>query len=425
MEILSTGEKIKRARIFKGITLKELCKDKISIAKMSCIENGKTKPDKELIEYIAEKIEADVNYLLEDVYEQIQKNLQKIKENIDCDSEIEEKIENNLEYSVRYGYYNLAFQLIHILFDYYINNNQQDKINAIVHKYYNLYQKNNDDNNTVIYLKDMAEYFLKNKEYVEAMSYYSKLHELISDNKYKNSSREEYCLINYVEALCLEKMGRLEEAFEILKNVMEVTHEINDNEVKGKIYQLYTALAIFFQDQNADLFKDKAFECQKDDEISLALACIDYGKYYFIMKEEGQALQEINRGISLYPDSDVENKVKFLNQSINILMENNQYDLALKTATSSLDKSIITNNIRLIEESYYINGHILQKMKRFKEAEKFMNLSLDALYKFGSREQRKERYLKMANLYFELGEISDSLKYFNLALRVEKKIDDL
>ena len=43
MEILSTGEKIKRARVYKGITLKELCRDRISISKMSCIENGKIK----------------------------------------------------------------------------------------------------------------------------------------------------------------------------------------------------------------------------------------------------------------------------------------------------------------------------------------------------------------------------------------------
>ena len=49
MEILSTGQKIKRARIYKGITLKELCKDKISISKMSCIENGKVKADSETI----------------------------------------------------------------------------------------------------------------------------------------------------------------------------------------------------------------------------------------------------------------------------------------------------------------------------------------------------------------------------------------
>jgi len=64
MEILSTGEKIKRARIYKGITLKDLCEDKISISKMSCIENGKVKADKEIIKFIAEKIDLDYEYLI-------------------------------------------------------------------------------------------------------------------------------------------------------------------------------------------------------------------------------------------------------------------------------------------------------------------------------------------------------------------------
>ena len=100
MEILSTGEKIKRARIFKGITLKELCEDKISIAKMSCIENGKAKADRELLEYIAEKIEIDLNYLIEDVYEQITNNLALIKKNISSDDEVEEKLKDNLSYAM-------------------------------------------------------------------------------------------------------------------------------------------------------------------------------------------------------------------------------------------------------------------------------------------------------------------------------------
>ena len=63
MEILSTGEKIKRARVYNGITLKELCGDKISISKMSCIENGKVKPDEDILRYIADIIKLDYDYL--------------------------------------------------------------------------------------------------------------------------------------------------------------------------------------------------------------------------------------------------------------------------------------------------------------------------------------------------------------------------
>ena len=160
MEILSTGEKIKRARIFKGITLKELCEDKISIAKMSCIENGKAKADRELLEYIAKKIEIDLDYLIEDVYEQITSNLNLIKKNISSDNEVEEKLKDNLSYAVKYGYYNLAFELIHILFTYYIEENKIENIQLIVSEYYDLYQRDNTEENTIIYFKDMARYLL-------------------------------------------------------------------------------------------------------------------------------------------------------------------------------------------------------------------------------------------------------------------------
>ena len=84
--------------------------------------------------------------------------------------------------------------------------------------------------------------------------------------------------------------------------------------------------------------------------------------------------------------------------------------------------AIITDNIKLIEKSYYLKGTILQKMDKYIEAEKYMNLSLDSLFKFGTREERKSRYIDMGNLYYKLGDTAESLKYFNLALAVDKKI---
>ena len=79
MEILSTGEKIKRARIYKRITLKELCGEEISISKMSCIENGKIKADDECLKYISDKLQIDYSYLVQDVYEQIKDNIKSVK----------------------------------------------------------------------------------------------------------------------------------------------------------------------------------------------------------------------------------------------------------------------------------------------------------------------------------------------------------
>ena len=116
MEILSTGQKIKRARIYKGITLKELCKDKISISKMSCIENGKVKADNDTIRYIADIIQVDYDYLVQDIYEQIVSNLEIIKNVETSEKELEENVNINLSYAIEYKYNDLALELLHILF---------------------------------------------------------------------------------------------------------------------------------------------------------------------------------------------------------------------------------------------------------------------------------------------------------------------
>jgi len=421
LEILSTGEKIKRARIFKGITLKELCENKISIAKMSCIENGKIKADKELLNYISEKIEIDLDYLIEDVYEQILNNLKMIKKNISCDNDSENKLKDNLGYALKYNYYELAFKLIHVLFSYYIEENKVENIQLIISQYYDLFQRNNTEENTTVYFKDMARYLSQNREYIEAISYYSKLREIFQQNK-EGFDKAEYCLISYNEALCYQNLKKSEEAYTILSEIMGYVDILKTDESKGKIYNIYATVCIKLKKDNVDEYKAKAFEYQKYNPISLALSHGNYGKYYFEVGEKEKAIVEIENGIKIFPHDNIEKNVEFLNYCTRILIDSEEYDIAYKITEDVLNMAIITDNIKLIEKSYYFKGMILQKMDKYIEAEKYMTLSLDSLFKFGTREERKNRYIDMGKLYYELGVTEESLKYFNLAIAADKKI---
>ena len=132
MEILSTGEKIKRARIYRGITLKELCGNKISISKMSCIENGKVKADEEILRYVSDVIELDYEYIAKDVYDQIIENIDIFEKGETSNLSLESDIKLNLDYAIGYKYYELAFKLIHKLFNYYLLNNKKDEILDII-----------------------------------------------------------------------------------------------------------------------------------------------------------------------------------------------------------------------------------------------------------------------------------------------------
>lgn len=420
VEILSTGEKIKRARIFKGITLKELCGSKISIAKMSCVENGKVKADRDLLQYIADKIEIDVDYLLEDVYDQLYNNLVSLRKNVSCDDNSEERLMDNIEYAIKYEYFNLAFELMHILFSYYVEENKVEKIQLIVSQYYDLFQRNNTEENTFIYFKDMAQYLSKNKEYIEAISYYGKLREILLQKE--DYDKSEYCLIGYNEALCYQNIQKFEESYKILSEIINFVDMLFSDESKGMIYHIYTNVCIKLKKENVDEYKEKAYECQKHNPISLALSKGNYGKYYFEVDERAKAINEINEGIKIFPTDNNERRVEFLNYCIQILIDNYEYQSAYDITEEALNMAIITDNIRLIEKSYYLKGSILQKMGNLKDAEKYMNLSLDSLFKFGSREERKDRYIDMAKLYYELGDTIDSLKYFNLAFVADKKI---
>lgn len=65
MEILSLGEKIKFKRKEKNMTLKELAGDRITPGQISLVESGKSNPSIELLEYIAQRLDTDIEYFLE------------------------------------------------------------------------------------------------------------------------------------------------------------------------------------------------------------------------------------------------------------------------------------------------------------------------------------------------------------------------
>ena len=139
-----------------------------------------------------------------------------------------------------------------------------------------------------------------------------------------------------------------------------------------------------------------------------------------MVHENETAKKELMEAIKIFPSHNKSKFVQFLNESIESLYKYKEYDLAYELTDQALDLSIETDDIKLIERAYYFKGSILQRQSRFREAEMYMNLSMDSLFKFGTKEQRKLRYLDMANMYYNLGEPKESIKYFTLAMDKDK-----
>lgn len=419
MEILSTGEKIKRARVYQGITLKELCEDKISISKMSCIENSKIKADENILKYIANRLSVDYSYLVQDVHEEIIFNIEAINNNSIAEDEIEDVINHNIHYALEYKYYDLAFELMHKLFQYYVEHNKVENIQLITSQYYDLYQKNSTEEGTIYYYKDMATFFLSSGEFNEAINYYNRIIDIIIEGGIKNKSQ--YAYIAYDQSKIYEKVNMLDEAFNILSESIKYIDSIENDIDKGEIYHYFASLSIVLGKDNVNVYKDLAYEYQKDNPIALANSKWKNGECYFSVGDRKKAIEEILDGITIFPTSNKESYVNFLNKCINTLYINKEYGRAYELIETAVDMAINTEINELMEEAYYLKGMILQKKGMFLQAEMYMNFSLDFVLKCGTKEKLYNRYLNMAELYYNLNEPKDSLKYFTLSMKLAEK----
>lgn len=420
MEILSTGEKIKRARIYKGITLKELCGEEISISKMSCIENGKIKADDECLKYISDKLQIDYSYLVQDVYEQIKENIKSVKKSKHSLEKIESIIKYNLDYSFRYNFNDLALELIHILFKLYIKYNKIEKLQLLISKYFDLYQHATNNEQIIIYYNDMAEFFVKNKEYHEAISYYSRIIQIYEKDQIKFDDK--YIYACFYEGICYKNINLIEESYKCLKKIIDKEALFKNDNDKGDYYHEFAIVNILLYIGEADKYLNIALDYKKDDMKELAKFKAENGDIYFKVHKDDKALIELEDAAKIYPREDVRGCGEFLIKCIDILYKNNKYDEAFSYISEALNLAIDIDDERLIEKAYYFKGMIHQKLNDYIQAEMYMNLATDFLLRFANNEEKYKRYNEMAELYYNLNELKESIKYFTLAIQIEKKL---
>ena len=419
MEILSTGEKIKRARIYKGITLKEICDDKISISKMSCIENGKVKAEDWILEEVARKLDIDFKYLKQDVNEQIEVSINSIK-NLKDGEQLEKDALYSLEYAKEYQLYDKAFDLMHILFNYYLSISCFDKIQISISEYHFFLQKSWTDEKLLIYNYDIARYFSANGEYSEALIYYKEIRKTLLEDSRINYRRLAISTYHITETLI--RINNIQEAYELAKESLRLIDYLDSPKEKGLVYELLAIISIKLEEGSFDKYLEKALEAYKDNEESKAKLYLKIGDEFFDKGNKEEALVHIKKSLDITTKEQEYGYTECLLSSIEKLIDNKYYVLAEELCENALDKAIKTNKLNLIEKAYYLKALILKNQGSFIQAEMYMNFSLDTLLKYAGKEERYKRYLDVANMYYDIGEVKDSIKYFMLAFSEAKKI---
>lgn len=279
MNILSLGEKIKKLRKEKNMTLKELAGDRITAAQISHIERDKSHTSHELLEYLANKLDVSVDYLLETKEMQSKK----LTDNLILQSEVLikcndlEKAEDQLnkaikicdEYKVldNYGKCNFLLADINLKKDKYsesvmsyekalycfIKNNDKEKIYKcylnigkiyIIEEFYkgailqfefaesvlNEIQVEDVDIYKDLYSK-MAYCYIKLNDNEKSLDYINKMSEI----DIKNNPEEELNII-MLKANNLLNMGKFEESKEYFKKALEILDKEKNKTELASIY---------------------------------------------------------------------------------------------------------------------------------------------------------------------------------------------
>ncbi|MEG2353162.1 MAG: helix-turn-helix transcriptional regulator [Clostridium sp.] len=422
MEILSTGEKIKRARVYKGFTLKDLCEDKISVSKMSCIENNKIKSDLWILEFVGSKLGLDLEYLKKDVDEQLEENLSRLKKEEDTEN-YEKDLKTIISYSEKYTKYSRAFEAMHILFQYYFKNKNTYKLQDIQCEYYDLYEKAYNEKNQILYYMDIALYLHSNDEIVQSMNYYDKIYEILSTKTNLTSEeRDTYGKVIYNQANAYLVLGDNENSYRVGVELKEFVDYISDNVIKSKVYCLLANVAIKNKLSSFSKYEKKSYEHFEENSYEIAKIKNSYAEKFFEVGLKDKAIFYIDEALAACPKDEKFKLVDLLLEVVKNLLDSEFSEKAEDICDVALNEAIALNNIRFIEKAYYYKALLCMKISKECFADVYMNLSLDFIAKFGSKKQVYERYLELGNMYNKLNNIKESLKYFGLAVAMEEKL---
>ncbi|WMJ80806.1 helix-turn-helix transcriptional regulator [Clostridium sp. MB40-C1] len=419
MEVLSVGEKIKRARIYKGYTLKDVCGEEISVSKLSCIENGKVDAEYWVLEYIAEKLEMDFEYLKQSVDEQININIKKILKNSDKES-YNDDLQYNLDLAERYGYYDIGLKIMHMIFEHNLEKHKLKEAQRLIGRYYDLSNKSSFKYRRNMYYMDVGKYFYKNKEYYQSINYFKN----VTKNIMWNKDEDHNFLVDamYFEASAYLKTGKYDEAYQISLKLNDLLNCIDESLKKANVYHMMAVIYLKLDKSQFKKYETKAYEMYGDDIENKAIAMYSFATVMFEAGLREMAQEYIKKAIDLYPRENDEKLVDFILKCIEELVNNKDMSFVSELSDEALNLSIKIDNVRFVEKAYYLKAKVLIEQNTLIMAEMYMSLSLDALNKFGTKKQICERYMEMGKMYYDMAYTSDSIRYFSLAMSMQKKL---
>lgn len=436
MEILSLGEKIRNRRKELKMTLKDLAGDRVTAGQLSFVELGKSNPSTELLEYIAQRLNVSVDYLLESEVSQAksicESNIRIAQAYIydKGDEDAEKLLNETYQMALHYDLGDLMGRIELNRGKIALHNEKYEE--AMVHflkadEYFITYRDIPEEIEAYIMLAETSN---KLGSYNIAISYYRQAGALNKADEFYDDKIN--AKINFGVCQCYIMMGLEDKADQYLKPVEEYLESINDK--REYAHKLMTVSLSYKKVKNYDkalkiadraviLFKEaEDFECLAKIEMNMgfiycAKGDTDKSDYYLgnckkLLRSSdiinlsrvylNQARNAINR-------DRLDDAKEYIENSLNMAIDAEDYDCQIDCYSVLYDICTADNDTKGCESALEKKLSILEALGR---TEDLIECTIDTgkYYKGIGDNKKYEEYMKkgynMLSLYNSIKKVS-------------------
>ncbi|WP_343004064.1 helix-turn-helix domain-containing protein [Clostridium sp. 2218st1_F5_2218SCRN_220325] len=404
MNILSLGEKIKKLRKEKNMTLKELAGDRITAAQISHIERDKYHTSYELLEYLSERLDVSIDYLLETKEMQSKK----ITDNLILQSEIyikrdaldeaEKEIHEIIEICEEYGLSENYGKCNYLLGDIYLKRKDGATANFYFEKALFYFIKNDDKKRIFQCYMNIANIYFDEEFYQVSLTnyYFAKdiLEEINIDDP--DTYKELYSKISK----CYMKLNDSEKSLEFIEKIGNIDNDYSsEQEIELLVLKAKKLLAEGEYVKSKDYFAKALKIIEKEEnKDKLAQIYLTVGSIYAEMGDNEKFLEYSEKVYDIKKNDTDEYMMNSLYNIIQSYIDADDFEMAKKYSKLAL-AAAIKNKSKYDE---------YKALKYYCDIYKYKgetDISIEYLIKCIEIVSKLDEEKILGNLYIELGQL--------------------
>ncbi|MZQ74767.1 MAG: helix-turn-helix domain-containing protein [Peptoclostridium sp.] len=406
MEILTLGQKIKKLRKERNLTLKELAGNRVTAAQISHIERDKSYPSQDLLDYFSQKLSVSVDYLVESKEAQVKQISESIllkgeyyiknKKLKSAKDELTKVIELCKEYNVNSLCANAKFLLGQV----YRDEGDYTMAASMFERSLILNIKTSNVKGALGCYLELGKVYMLQKCYKPATDKFIQGKNYLVDNNVINYDIERLLYINL--SYCSMELGEYDDAIFYSKKVDEIEEKMKDYKHKGNSLFLLGNKYMGEGDYiRAKKYFSKALDVFNEHEKKLEQA-----RTYVVMsyihenlKQYEEALEKVKIAYEIHKDIENEHLVEIMFDYTRALLNKGDIESAKELSKKALAMSIKLKN-KLLEAKaikYYAKAHL--KEGNVEIALENMNRNIELVSKYGAKKDIADAYFEAADIY--------------------------